>query len=683
MPTVPSSKRCTSGPRRRKPRASGGTSAGSGGHPRTTWRRCWRRSACTGSCSGPASRCGCRRRAWQSWTCSILRRSSARRSNPRTRHVGLRADPVRRLEWGLLPAVPVPFRGRALAEDAQRAYARWMARQPVAGVAVWAHTGRGLRLSADERRCVLATWRAALSDKVIVAGATSPTMAQEAKAGGADLLLAFPQRDDVVGYHEALGRELPVIAFYLYEAAGGVPYDDATLHAILELPRVIGIKVATLDSAVTFQRIAALARAHPGKLLITGEDRFLGYSVLLGARAALIGMGAALTDLQAELLAAYARRDFATFLSLTSLCDAFGATAFAAPVEGYVQRMLWALGNARASSGGETRVIRATYGPRGIYTHLAARALALWKAHERRWRRKLYHPIGVLWLVEDDDAYERAALPLLKEAGVVFEELTGTETARRYPQISCERVRWAIFERDGGYLTARVACAAVVDAVLAAGGEYRQLAAEPAGPVEGGELGGVRLSDGGTLRADHYVFACGPWLGRLFPDVIGDRVRATRQEVYFFGTPAGDQRFTEEALPVWADHGAHFMYGIPGNEWRGFKIADDTRGPAFDPTSGERLPSPESLAAAREYLALRFPALSGAPLLETRVCQYENSPDEHFIIDRHPRAANTWLVGGGSGHGFKHGPAVGELVADAVLGRREPDATFRLARLGR
>jgi len=343
----------------------------------------------------------------------------------------------------------------------------------------------------------------------------------------------------------------------------------------------------------------------------------------------------------------------------------------------------WGPGNARASSGGETRVIRATYGPRGIYTHLAARALALWKAHERRWRRKLYHPIGVLWLVEDDDAYERAALPLLKEAGVVFEELTGTETARRYPQISCERVRWAIFERDGGYLTARVACAAVVDAVLAAGGEYRQLAAEPAGPVEGGELGGVRLSDGGTLRADHYVFACGPWLGRLFPDVIGDRVRATRQEVYFFGTPAGDRRFTEEALPVWADHGAHFMYGIPGNEWRGFKIADDTRGPAFDPTSGERLPSPESLAAAREYLALRFPALRGAPLLETRVCQYENSPDEHFIIDRHPRAANTWLVGGGSGHGFKHGPAVGELVADAVLGRREPDATFRLARLGR
>jgi len=250
---------------------------------------------------------------------------------------------MHRLEWGLVPAVPVPFRGRALAEDAQRAYAQWMAEQPVAGVAVWAHTGRGPHLSTAEGRSVLATWRAALPDKVIVAGANSPAMAREAKAGGADLLLAFPQRHEVVAYHDALGRELPVIAFYLYEAAGGVAYDDATLHAILELPCVVGIKVATLDSVVTFQRIAALARAHPGKLLITGEDRFLGYSVALGARAALIGMGAALTDLQAELLAAYAKRDFVTFLSVTSLCDALGGTLFASPVEGYIQRMLWAL----------------------------------------------------------------------------------------------------------------------------------------------------------------------------------------------------------------------------------------------------------------------------------------------------------------------------------------------------
>lgn len=342
----------------------------------------------------------------------------------------------------------------------------------------------------------------------------------------------------------------------------------------------------------------------------------------------------------------------------------------------------WGPGNSRASSGGETRVIRATYGPRGVYTRMAAHALALWQEHERRWRRKLYHPIGVLWLVEDDDQYEQAALPLLREAGIAFETLTGAETARRYPQINCERVRWAIFETAGGYLSARLGCAAVLEAFLAEGGAYQQLAVDPPAP-SGGELGAVRLSDGASLTADAYVFACGPWLGRMFPEVIGNRVRATRQEVYFFGTPPGDRRHTEEALPVWADHGARFMYGIPGNEWRGFKVADDTRGPVFDPTSGERIPTPEALASARHYLGNRFPALKGAPLLEARVCQYENSPDEHLIIDRHPHAANAWLVGGGSGHGFKHGPAVGELVARLVLSGGAADPQFQLSRFPR
>ncbi len=343
----------------------------------------------------------------------------------------------------------------------------------------------------------------------------------------------------------------------------------------------------------------------------------------------------------------------------------------------------WGPGNARASSGGETRVIRSTYGPRGIYTRMAVRALALWKEHERRWRRQLYHGIGVLWMVQSDDAYEKAALPILKDAGVAFEELTAADIARRYPQINTDGVRWAIFERDGGYLTARRACAAVLEGFQAEGGAYRQLAVRAPVRAQGGELAAVTLSDGSTLAADRFVFACGPWLGMLFPSVIGDRVRPTRQEVLFFGTPPGDTLFTESALPVWADHGTRFMYGIPGNEWRGFKVADDTHGPAFDPTNGERRPSEEALRIARDYLALRFPALTGAPLLEARVCQYENSPDDHFIIDRHPEAGNVWLVGGGSGHGFKHGPALGEMVARLVLTDAAADAQFQLSRFAR
>jgi len=247
-----------------------------------------------------------------------------------------------RLEWGLVPAVPVPFRGDAMDQEAQRRYAVWMGRQPIAGVAVWAHTGRGPHLSAEQRGMVLEAWREALPDRVIVAGARDITMAIEARRGRADALLAFPLRDDPVKHHGRLSKELPVIAFWLYEAAGGVAYDDATLHAILDLPGVIGIKIATLDSVMTFQRLAAILRAHPDKLLITGEDRFLGYSVMLGARAALVGMGAALPGLQAGLLRAYAARDWAAFHARSAACDRLAEATFVPPMEGYVRRMLWA-----------------------------------------------------------------------------------------------------------------------------------------------------------------------------------------------------------------------------------------------------------------------------------------------------------------------------------------------------
>lgn len=237
----------------------------------------------------------------------------------------------------------MPFQGSTIDQPAQHDYARWMATQRVAGVAVWAHTGRGPHLTVEQRGLVLDMWRAALPHKVIVAGANSVEMARDARRGGADALLAFPPRDNAAAYHAELGRELPVIAFYLYEAAGGVDYDNETLHQILSLPTVIGIKVATLDSIMTFQRIAAVMRDHPEKLLITGEDRFLGYSLMLGARAALIGMASALTDVHADLITAYAARDAHDFMTVSRRLDGFSQATFIAPMEGYIRRMLWAL----------------------------------------------------------------------------------------------------------------------------------------------------------------------------------------------------------------------------------------------------------------------------------------------------------------------------------------------------
>jgi sarcosine oxidase len=341
----------------------------------------------------------------------------------------------------------------------------------------------------------------------------------------------------------------------------------------------------------------------------------------------------------------------------------------------------WGPGNPRASSGGETRIIRGTYGPESPYTQMTARAFRLWRENERHWQRKLLFPIGVLFMAAKvDDGWERGSIRALEAAKIPHARLSGAEMRRRWPQINFEGIDWGLFEPKSGYLTARAACQAVVEGFAAEGGTYRQAAVQSE-ELESDLSGGIALADGSRIRADRYVFACGPWMGSLFPDAIGHRIQATKQDIFFFGTPAGDARFSEQHLPVWADRRGRFMYGIPGNGSRAFKVADDTRGPAFDPTSGERVVTEERLRLAREYVEFRFPGMKGAPLIKGRVCQYEQTTDGHFVVDRHPRFSQAWLVGGGSGHGFKHGPALGEMVAKLVMEDGEAEARFRLARL--
>jgi glycine/D-amino acid oxidase-like deaminating enzyme len=346
----------------------------------------------------------------------------------------------------------------------------------------------------------------------------------------------------------------------------------------------------------------------------------------------------------------------------------------------------WGPGNSRASSGGETRIMRGTYGPNQPYSEMAARSLKLWTKYERRWKRHFLHRTGVLWMASglNNDAFEAGSIEALRAAKIKFQELSTPQMKKRWPQINFEDIEGGIFEPECGYLDARASCQAVVDAFVAMGGTYRQI------EVLRGGLGtslprGVKLRDGSWLTADVYVFACGPWLGTLFPRIIGSLIQPTKQDVFFFGVPARHaQYFSDAHLPVWADHRDRFRYGIPGaisgDARRGFKIADDTRGPAFDPTNGDRVISQDTLKDIREYVAFRFPALRNAPLVETRVCQYEQTPDSNFIIDRHPQNENVWIVGGGSGHGFKHGPALGEMMADLILKDREPQPIFRLAR---
>ena len=340
----------------------------------------------------------------------------------------------------------------------------------------------------------------------------------------------------------------------------------------------------------------------------------------------------------------------------------------------------WGPGNSRASSGGETRILRSTYGRSQPYSRMALRAAELWKEHEAKWNCKLLHHTGVLWMArKGNDQFERESLPALDEVGVAYEEVSASKIGKLWPQINLEGISWGIYEPSAGYLLARHACQLVLEAFRGEGGEYR-LAGVKSDGLEDGVRQGLSLIDDSKLVADRYVFACGPWMAKLFPQTIGSRIRSTKQDVFFFGTPAGDDRFTDQKLPVWADHGETFIYGIPGNQGRGFKIADDSRGCEFDADIGERLVSMEGLKKNREYLAFRFPGMKNAPLLETRVCQYENTPDANFIIDRHPAADNVWLIGGGSGHGFKHGPALGEIIAELILEEKDPDHLFRLAR---
>jgi glycine/D-amino acid oxidase-like deaminating enzyme len=353
----------------------------------------------------------------------------------------------------------------------------------------------------------------------------------------------------------------------------------------------------------------------------------------------------------------------------------------------------WGPGNSRSSSGGETRVMRGTYGPDQPYTELAARALRLWTKYERKWKRRFLHRCGVLWMAAGrDDAFERGSIEMLRTARIKYQQFSTPAMKKLWPHINFEGIEWGIFEPDCGYLDARASCAAVLEEFVKAGGRYRQAAVSDEGLDAAASAGlrnqqarisnqkSLQLSDGSQLKADIFVFACGPWLGKLFPKTIGDLVRPTKQDVFFFGSRPGDTRFHDPNTPVWADHYGKFYYGIPGSDRRGFKIADDTRGADFDPTSGERVINPEILRDVREYIGFRFPALKDAPLVETRVCQYEQTPDSHFVIDRHPENENVWLAGGGSGHGFKHGPAVGEMMAEAILKDGEPAAVWRLDR---
>ena len=337
--------------------------------------------------------------------------------------------------------------------------------------------------------------------------------------------------------------------------------------------------------------------------------------------------------------------------------------------------------NSRASSSGETRIIRMGYGAKELYTRWAWQSLAEWKAFFARTGQNLFCPTGVLWIgnVKSDGLAQSAAT--MAKLSIPCEKLSSGELARRYPQIATTDGMAGLYEPEAGALLARRAVQAVVAESVKIGAVYREGLALPpggSGRIEAIRLGLPGFSGTEYERAGSFVYACGPWLPRLFPELLAKKIVPTRGEEFFFGPAAGDGRFGTPAMPTWIDAMAE-TFGTPDIEGRGFKVGIDLHGPAFDPDRDSRTIREDSLKFAREFLGQRFPGMKDAPLLEHRVCQYENAANEDFLIDRHPQHENVWLVGGGSGHGFKHGPALGAYVAKKVIDGGDVEPAFRLA----
>ena len=338
-------------------------------------------------------------------------------------------------------------------------------------------------------------------------------------------------------------------------------------------------------------------------------------------------------------------------------------------------------GHSRSSSGDESRIIRMGYGADEIYTQWSQRSLIQWKGlFAATHNEALFRKTGVLWLAEADNSQLQATKEVLRRNGVDFAELERDAIARKYPQINLDGIATGIYEPESGVLIARRAVAAVVAEAVRIGVEFKLAAiAAPRGNAAIESIAsrtGENLA-GEQFAAKQFVFACGAWLAKLFPEILGNKIFATRQSVFYFGIPCGDGQFSPAALPTWLIKNDE-CYGMPDLESRGLKIALDKHGERVDPDTQSRVVTPKEVVEIRRYVAYRFSALADAPIVETRVCQYENTSNGDFLIDRHRSLRNVWFAGGGSGHGFKHGPAVGAYITGQILDEAEPEGRFLL-----
>lgn len=357
-----------------------------------------------------------------------------------------------------------------------------------------------------------------------------------------------------------------------------------------------------------------------------------------------------------------------------------GAGAFGGWTALHLQRMgasvtlvdMYGPGNSRATSGGETRGVRSSYGEDKLtWVRWANLAMERWKQWDHEWRDQLDAPLfyttgDIILRDNPEEPMIRSSAAAWDQLGVPYEALTPDEVRHRWPVIDVSTFTTALYEPNAGVVRARRACGAVARAFERAGGRIVIGRAELVRAAASNGASAQVLVDGEPMSAGTYVFACGPWLGKVLPDVMANKLRTPLGHVFYYGTPPGDERFNWPNLP---------SYNVPGcTGWptiapdnRGFRVRTGGQQPS-DPDLSVRWVPPEGHERPREVLRKYFPALADAPVLETRACHYESSVSRNFVIDTHPDHPNVWITGAGSAEAFKQGPVLGDFIAHRILG---------------
>lgn len=341
---------------------------------------------------------------------------------------------------------------------------------------------------------------------------------------------------------------------------------------------------------------------------------------------------------------------------------------------------MWEPGNVRSGSGGSSRIIRLVYGQDEIYTRWTAEAYQLWRELLGLQFHEYYQETGALWMVHHHQtAYLDASMPILKKHGYLLEKIDFSTAEKRFKEFDYEGIEHLYYEPQAGLLFANKCCAKIVSLFQEIGGTYKRRYISL--NRQGNHL--TVEADGKSLTADQFVFACGPWNAKLFPEILAENSYCSKQDTYFFAPPAHLLKtFEAPHMPIWLEYDmdSPMYYGMPHHLGKGIKIAYDERSESFDPDNRDRTISKHRFEAAKAFLAHRFPSLRDATLTSAEICQYENSLDGHFILDRHPQYRHIVILGGSSGHGFKLGPALGKYMAHILVKNATFPSTFSLDR---